>query len=87
MLHNTKKAATMVSQKFCNILVRISLRHVHHVTEAVQVVVGSIVVVSALTPCALLKSLADEPAMSILYEIKLGHNSVEATKNHLLGAM
>ena len=47
---------TRVSQKFCNILVRASLQCVYHMIEAVQVavedthtVIGSIVVVGALT--------------------------------------
>ena len=48
-------------QKFCNILVDASLCHVYHVTEAVQAmggtVFGSIVVVGAVTCCALLHSM------------------------------
>ena len=49
-----------MNQKFCNILVvRVSLRDVYNVTDTVEGVVGSIVVVGALTLCALLQSVSD----------------------------
>ena len=50
-----------MDQKYCNILVRINLCYVYHVTEAkekVPALVGSIVVVGSLTCYALLHSCA-----------------------------
>ena len=64
---------TRVSQKFCKILVvRISLGCVYHVTEAVQAVkgtpimVGSIVVVGALTCPSLLQSMWDLKSAQVI---------------------
>ena len=51
---NSLLVNSKVSQKFCNILVRASLRRVGLVTKAVQVVEGSIVVAGALTHSDLL---------------------------------
>ena len=61
-------------------------------TEAVQDAVGSIVVVGALTCCALLHSICDLKATQMnvphsliqklmLYKFKLGQNTAETTKN------
>ena len=49
--------STRVSQKFCNILVHISLWCIYNMTEAVPSIVDSIAVVGALTCCALLHSV------------------------------
>ena len=82
-----------MNQKFCNILVHVSLWHVCHMTEAVQAsVVGSIVVVGVLKHFALLHSMQDLKATQIniqccliqeliLYKFVLGHNTTEAIKN------
>ena len=48
-----------LSQRFCYDLVHCILQHINHMTESIQqrkviAVFGSIVVVDALTPCALL---------------------------------
>ena len=49
----------MVSQKFCNILVECaSLQCVYHITEAIQAMVGSIII-GVLTSSALLHSMCD----------------------------
>ena len=45
------------SEEFYNILVCVSLQHVDYTTKAVQAMFGSIVVVGALTRCALLHSI------------------------------
>ena len=82
-----------MSQKFCNILVvRVSLRRGYHVVEAVQAVVGSIVVASVLICGALRHSVCDLKAAQmnvqwslnrdiILFEFELDHNVLKATKN------
>ena len=72
-----------MNHKFCNSFVRASLRRVYHVTEAVQAVVCSIVVVGALTPCVLLHSLCDLKVQweLMFYKFELGYNTTEATKN------
>ena len=44
---------TRLSQKCCNIFTCSSLWSIYHRTEAVQAVVGSIVVVGALTHCVI----------------------------------
>ena len=60
-----------MSKKFCEILVRVCLKQVYHVTEAVQAVVkvpavvASIVIVGALTLCALLHFMCDLKAKQI----------------------
>ena len=80
---------TMVSQKFCNIFVHVSLQCVYHVTKAVQAIVGNIVVVGALTQCALLHCHLKAAHMNIqcslvqelmLYETELGYNAAEPSK-------
>ena len=59
-------------------------------TKTVQTVIGSIVVVSALTSCALLHSMCDFKATQMnvqcdliqdlmFYEFEQGHNTIEAT--------
>ena len=64
----------------------------YHVTEAVHAVVGSIVVVSALTRRALLHSMCDLKAAQMnvqgtrtrnlmLYKFEMSYNAAEATKN------
>ena len=85
---------TRVSQKFCSILVYVSLQNIYHITESVQDVVGatvvsSIVLVGALTYSAY--SVYDLKVMLmnvqhsliqelILHEFKLCYNTKEATK-------
>ena len=60
-----------VSQKFCNILRRVSLRRLYHVTEAVQAVVGSIAVVSPLTHCAMIHFVCDLKAAQMNVQRRL----------------
>ena len=86
-IKRTKKNM-MVSEKFCNILVHVSLRHIYHMTRAVQTMVGIIVVVGALTCCAewYLKAAQMNIQQSsiqnlMLYKFKLSHNMVKVTKN------
>ena len=77
-------AVTKVSQEFCNILVHASLQHIYHMTETVQSVEGTIVVVNTMTCSALLHFSCDFKATQInmqcnliwefmFYEFKLGH--------------
>ena len=47
------------SQRFCSSLICASLRRVYHVARAVQAMLGSIVIVDALTRCTLLHSICD----------------------------
>ena len=67
----------------------------YHVIEVVQAVVGSIVVVGALTRCALLHSAYDLKAAQMnvqcnlirelmLYKFEIDHSTAETTKKHLL---
>ena len=56
------------------------------ITEAVQAVVGNIVVGGALTCCALLHSICDLKAAQMngefsLYEFEQDHNTIEVIKN------
>ena len=75
-----------MNEKFCNILLRPSLRRIYHVTEAVEAVVGSIVVVGALTRCVLFHLVCDfkvtrmnvernQIRALLLHEFELGHNA------------
>ena len=84
--------STKANQKFCNILVCASLRHICYMTEAVQakvvpIMVGCIMVVDLLICCALLHSAWNLKAAQMqwnliweLHEFKIGHNTSETTK-------
>ena len=79
---------TWVSQKICNILVRIRMRCVYDKPWRVPALL-----VGALTHCALLHSVCDFKAAQMnvqrslhwelmLYESELSHNAVEVIKNN-----
>ena len=86
-----------ISQKFYNNLIHASIWHIDHIAEAVQAVEGnhcgiSIMVVGVLTCYALLHSMCNLKAAQMnvqcsliqelmLYELKRGHNAIEANKN------
>ena len=83
---------TRLTQRFSIILGHTNLWHVHYVTKAVLVVVSFIVVIGALTHCALLHSKCTLKAAQMnmqhsliwvlmLYKLKLVHNATELTKN------
>ena len=83
---------TRVSKRLCNISVHASLWCLYQVTKVIQVTtVSSIMVIGSLTHCALHHSLFDLKAAQMnmqlcliwecmLYEFKLDHKTMEATK-------
>ena len=95
LIHCKTKQPTRMNKKFCNILEYVSLQHVWPMRLKpckVLPIVYSIVVVGALTCCALLHSVHDLKAaqMSVecslihelmFYKFELGHIATEATKN------
>ena len=77
---------------FCNILVCDSLQYAYYVTETVQAAVDCIVVVGALTHCALfhLCVIGNLQKMNVQHSLiqelmphgfKVSHNTTEATVN------